>query len=474
MGSRFRRTGLWLIGVLVALAAAGAAALALSGVPRLATGMAAKAVCSAVFVGGRSPDGLMAQDVRPASILLLPVLVSVERPTRSATASYLGMAARRAVWRPDRGCVLDTDPIRADQAPAPAPALSGAPWPEGDASLDPGQWGSGIDAAQLTRAIDQAFVGAGDVNGANTRGVAVVHRGRLLVLRHGPGFGPDIALHGWSMTKTVAAMLAYKLAAESGLSLDQPVVDAFRPGREPAWVAAWRRDGHRAIRISDLLFMRDGLAIVENYDPWGNVPRMLWTEPDAAEVGAAAPLEASPATRWRYLSASANVLAAVARGRFERDPEYWAYPRTALFGPIGARTAVIETDPSGNWIASSFMWASTADWARLGELLRLDGRWGGAQVMPPGFLKLAETPALAGGEGQAYGAGTWRIAEPTYGTCRGAGLPADTVAMMGHWGQMVAVIPSREAVVVRLGWTFSAGQFDGCAFLADVLRALPH
>jgi len=251
-------------------------------------------------------------------------------------------------------------------------------------------------------------------------------------------------------------------------------VNAFRPARAPAWVAAWRTDGHRAIRVSDLMFMRDGLAIVEDYNPWGTVPRMLWGEADAASVAAAAPVDAPPAARWRYLSASANVLAAVARGRFETDATYWAYPRQALFEPIGAKSAIIETDPAGNWIASSFMWASTADWARLGELLRLDGRWGSAQVLPPGFLKLAQTPALSRGDGLGYGALTWRIGNPVAGQCRGLDVPEDTVAMLGHWGQIVAVIPSREAVVVRLGWTFSAGQFDQCAFLADILRALPE
>jgi hypothetical protein len=46
--------------------------------------------------------------------------------------------------------------------------------------------------------------------------------------------------------------------------------------------------------------------------------------------------------------------------------------------------------------------------------------------------------------------------------------------MDGHWGQIVAVIPSRDTVVVRLGWTFKRGQFDACKLLADVLSALPR
>ncbi len=35
------------------------------------------------------------------------------------------------------------------------------------------------------------------------------------------------------------------------------------------------------------------------------------------------------------------------------------------------------------------------------------------------------------------------------------------------------VVPSRDALVVRLGWTFKSAHFDSCKLLADVLSALP-
>jgi hypothetical protein len=46
--------------------------------------------------------------------------------------------------------------------------------------------------------------------------------------------------------------------------------------------------------------------------------------------------------------------------------------------------------------------------------------------------------------------------------------------MEGHWGQIIAAVPSRDAVIVRLGWTFNSGQFDGCQLVSDVLAALPR
>jgi hypothetical protein len=47
------------------------------------------------------------------------------------------------------------------------------------------------------------------------------------------------------------------------------------------------------------------------------------------------------------------------------------------------------------------------------------------------------------------------------------------VAMEGHWGQKVAIVPSKKAVLVRLGWTYDSDQFDYCTFWNDALAALP-
>ncbi len=444
------------------------------GIPRNAAGMAAKGVCSAAFVAGRPSDRLMEQDVLPASGVLKAIGISIDSAQKTVTARFAGMVERTAVLLPDRGCVLDQ---AADLSAKPyQPKLNTTnPWPQGDAPLPLQAWPQGVDATKLNQVIDQAFVGAGDPLAANARGVAVVHQGRLLVLKDAPGIQGGAALHGWSMAKTVTGMLTYKLAQQTGLSLDQPVVDAFLAGRSPPWLDSWRRDERQRITVADLMYMRDGLASTEDYQPWGSVPQMLWGAPDVAAWAANHPAEVVTATRWRYLSATSNLLSAVARGRLQTDAEYWAYPRQALFEPIGARSAVMETDSNGNWVGSSYVWASVGDWARLGQLMLQDGQWNGQQVIPKGWWRLATMPALPNGEGLGYGAQSWLIGNPQSGECKAyAGVPADTVAMQGHWGQIVAMIPSRNAVIVRLGWTFKKQQFDDCQFLSDVISALPQ
>ncbi len=464
------------VALAIALLIAAIAALVALGIPRNAAGMAARSVCSAAFVAGRAPERVFDDDVRPASAVLSLVTVEVDREQRRTVGRFAGIFERHARHLGERGCVLDAPTNANVVVPTPprpdaTPSAQRAAWPDGNAPLEPARWGGGIDATRLQALVDAAFTGAGDPQGANARAVAVVHRGRLLVNRAAPGFDLDTRLHGWSMSKTVVAMLAHKLAAEAALDTQARVVDVVAGKREPAWAATWRSDARASIRVDDLLWMRDGLANEENYAPWGAVPRMLFGSADVAGHAASAQAEAPPATRWRYSSGTTNILAQAMRSRFEDDAAYWAYPRRALFAPIGAHGAVLETDAAGTWIASSYLWASSGDWARLGQLLLEDGRWQGREVMPPGFLARASSPATASGDGRAYGAQAWRIGEPDTGTCKGA-VPADTIAMRGHWGQIVAVVPSRQAVVVRLGWTFDRDRFDGCRFVADVLSAL--
>jgi CubicO group peptidase (beta-lactamase class C family) len=185
------------------------------------------------------------------------------------------------------------------------------------------------------------------------------------------------------------------------------------------------------------------------------------------------PLENSPGTTWEYLSATSNILAAVTRAQFPTDQEYVDFAYDSLFKPLGVTTATLQTDASGGWVASSYLWASVGDWARLGELMLRDGDWNGAPVFKPGWRALAATPAMPSGEGHGYGAQTWIPAAPVGGECASTpGLPKDTLFMEGHWGQVVAMIPSRDAVIVRLGWSIDK-DFDGCAFVADVAAALP-
>ena len=127
-----------------------------------------------------------------------------------------------------------------------------------------------------------------------------------------------------------------------------------------------------------------------------------------------------------------------------------AYPQERLFKPLGMTSAVLEADPSGTFLGEAFLYANAHDWARFGEFLRLDGEWNGQQLLPASFVDYMRSPAPASdqGQGAAYGRGQLWLAPG-----QGFDLPADTFMLQGHLRQVIAIIPSRKLVVLRMGLT---------------------
>ena len=464
------------------------------GLPETGAGLSAKNLCSGVFVAGRRADDVIAADLIPASGLMHLARLKVDEARQEVTASMLWSRERRARALPGLGCVLDPTPAleaSAGRFAAAAPGRqgtrvtgpdAGAPWPATD-------W-SGIDRDAVAAAVDDQFRDDGDAAGRNTRALLVLHRGRLVAERYGPGFDAATRQLGWSMTKTVLGMLTVARLAEQGQPLTLPAVDWVDPARRPSWLDRWRSDARARITLGDLLYMRDGLAHEEGYAPWGAVPRMLWGETDVGAFAGSAPAEAAAGSRWRYLSATTNLLSALLRTQFADDPGYWQYPRTALLDRIGADSLIIEPDATGTFIASSYGWATPRDFARLGQLILQRGVGSdGRRVLPEAWWTIAtEPPALPAGtsqpEAQAYGAQLWLAGSPGATACAAGGslapadpaapaLPPDTVLLSGHWGQMTVVIPSRDAVIVRLGMTTDRTRFDRCGLIRRIAAALP-
>ncbi|MFP3711398.1 serine hydrolase, partial [Paraburkholderia sp. SIMBA_009] len=84
-----------------------------------------------------------------------------------------------------------------------------------------------------------------------------------------------------------------------------------------------------------------------------------------------------------YSSGTSAIVARVMRAAMGgSDADYLAFPRRALFAPLGMRSAVFEPDAAGTLGSASFMYASARDWARFGQLLLQDGVWDGRRLLP--------------------------------------------------------------------------------------------
>ena len=176
--------------------------------------------------------------------------------------------------------------------------------------------------------------------------------------------------------------------------------------------------------------------------------------------------EASPDELWKYASGSTNLVSQLIRKAIGDDRKYLAFPREALFNRIGMRSAVFETDPSGNFIGSSYVYATMRDYVRFGLLYLNDGNWNGEQILPEGWVDFTALPA-SDSDGQ-YGASFWLNRDNDY-----TGVPADMFYCRGHDGQYVYIIPSLELVVVRTGFS-KKGEFDFREFLRSVVESVDN
>jgi CubicO group peptidase (beta-lactamase class C family) len=453
-------------GVLLVLAAGGT--LALIGRPpellRVGASYGAKMVCSNVFIAGRNAQAVLADDVQaPGHPLLKYLQVRVDQQHKTVHADFLGILGKGlAVYRPGTGCaaVPDGDLVQANKYQYTPlriwSASPNVPWPTGSMTEN-------LPAVQEL-VNDAALAGPG------MRGVVVIHRGRLVAQRYGPGFGVSTPLLGWSMTKTVSAALAGIEIAQGSLALD----------RKNFWPE--HADPRAQITLAQLLSMTSGLQFNESYGDVSDVTRMLYLEPDMAAYAAAQPLAHAPGTVWNYSSGGTVLLSriwqrAAAGPNLSQAPMtgataigVLALPHDRLFAPLGMSSAIIEADARGTLVGSSYMYATTQDWARFGQFLLQDGVWQGKRILPEGFV--ATMQAVAPASGGRYGQGqVWRQGPTSAQNADGAyGLPPDTYWMQGHDGQSIAIVPSRELVVVRLGLTPRALEYRPQALLAAVVK----
>jgi CubicO group peptidase (beta-lactamase class C family) len=435
----------------------------------------AKIVCSGIFVSQRDLQSLLAVDVAADQLFYLRYAnVEVDRAAREVEATLFGLGRRKAAYRDGQGCAIVQGGARQSASPvSPRPrAQHAADELDRVQTLPPGS-----DRARLDAALQWAFSEPDPALPRRTRAVVVLYKGRLVAERYADGFSKDTPLAGWSMTKSAMNALVGVLVQEGKVALGDPIA-----------IPEWRESGDPRgdITLGQLLRMSSGLQFREDYrNPLADVSQMLFSAPGAGAYAAARPLEAPPGTRWSYSSGTTNIIAYAMR-RIVGEPGYLEFPRRALFDRLGMTSAVMETDASGTFVGSSFMYATARDWARLGLLFLRDGylrdaegsdagsdAGPGVRILPPGWVAYTRTPAPAATEGQ-YGAHFWlRISRGYRCAADSRAFPADTFHAVGYEGQFITIVPSRDLVLVRLGLTRYPCAWDQQKFTDLVLAALP-
>lgn len=398
--------------------------------------ISAKLSCSARHISGFSDTDIQ-RDLRSYSPLF--ALVRVRHNGHTTSASLLNWITTSAYFCPARGVQLACQKPGGPSETVAIEIASGISRRAGPRPLD-----------RSLQALLLALVNEDNRQGFNTRALLVMREGRLMAAAYGAGIRPQTRLLGWSMSKSLLAMLWGRMET-LGLA---------DPGQSRLF-SEWENDGRSAITLQHLLQMCDGLAFDEIYEPGSDATRMLFCSgsnqspiyaPSLYALGR--PLIHKAGTYFSYSSGTTNLLARWIRQRLGSTEAAASFLEAEFLAPLGLNRTFFEMDSEGIFVGSSYAYACAEDWGKLGGLMLNDGRAGKQRILSSDWIKRATEPNSSLNDPR-YGYQFWLNyggkLPPLYPE-----LPADSYFMLGNREQKLMLSPSHNTAIVRLGWSSRA------------------
>ncbi|MFN8326477.1 serine hydrolase domain-containing protein [Flavobacterium sp.] len=418
----------------------------------LISGFSAKSVASGHFLDNRSLETIQQGDNDIDKVDW--ATNEINDTERFVTSKVYGLKERKAIYREGLGATLindDFDVTKPYLVPKRTKINTNLPFPYGN--LEPKDTVfSNVDYDKLQKVVENAFDKKGEKN-KRTRSVIVIYKDKIIAEKYADGFDKNSKILGWSMTKSLTGTFFGILQKEGKININ-----------DKAPITEWQNDERKSITINNLLQMNSGLEWEEDYGKISDVTKMLFIEEDMTKSQINKPLIGKPNETWNYSSGTTNLLSGILRKQFKTHQEYLDFWYSSLFDKIGMHSALVEVDMKGNFVGSSYGWATTRDWAKFGLLYLHKGNWNGEQIFDESWAKYVSTPTNTS-NGQ-YGAQFWLNAGRKF-----PDAPKDMYYASGYQGQMVAIFPSHDLVIVRMGLKEDP-EFDFNGLLSGIVGSL--
>lgn len=426
------------------------------------TAYAAKVVGSAVYVGQRPKDTALREEMFLGRQLHHFIKMQYEPPPEEepewaiiTARGFGGSFVRSAFYKRGRGVTLlpkgvvvedftFNEPFERPKAPQVKTLPS--------ATLSPRQ------SKEIEGFLDWAFAESqGNFTRKRTRAVLVLKDDKVIAERYAPGFSASTRFMSWSMAKSFLNALVGILVNKGEMKIhDKLSADEWSDSEEK-----------KEITVDQLLHMTSGLKFRSSIKIATDESKMLFLAKDMANYAASQALEKEPGTRWLYSSGNSLILSRHIKKILGKE-EYLDFIYRELLFKIGMSSAVVETDLTGTWVASSYLYATARDFARFGQVYLHNGVHNGERLFPSWWIPYTEE-ALSLSNKAGYGAHFYSNDHNIW-----KDLPTDTLMAKGFLGQLIAIIPSKGIVAVRLGNTVFARDWSPVKFLKELLRVLPE
>lgn len=429
----------------------------------LISGFSAKSVASAHFIDHRSLEQIQAGD---NDIKLVNLAKNeINDLGKFATASVYGLKKRKAIYRDGLGATLideDFDATKPYNVPKRVTTNNNIPFPYGNNEPEKIIFDT-IDYTKLNAAIANAFdeKSGSTLKGEQTkqkekrtRALLVIYKDKIIGEKYDTGFNKNSKILGWSMTKSITATYFGILQKQRKYNINKP-----------APINEWQNDDRKNITTSDLLHMNSGLEWEEQYDKISDATKMLFQSKDMSRCQIEKKRIGKTNHTWNYSSGTTNLLSGILRKQFKTHQEYLDFWYASLIDKIGMHSMIVESDMSGNFIGSSYGWATVRDWSKFGLLYLHKGNWNGEQLFDESWVNYVTTPTN-GSKGN-YGAHFWLNAGGRY-----PDAPKDLYSCNGFQGQMIFIIPSYDMVIVRMGLKGQKEGFDFNELLKGIIASV--
>lgn len=316
-------------------------------------------------------------------------------------------------------------------------------------------------SAEPVAPSQKALAAAADYSMAQRGQTCVVmFDGKVVFERYDNGGAADKSQMLASGSKSFVGLAAVAAVHDKVLQLDNPASEA---------IAEWKSDPQKAkITYRQLLTLTSGLTAGER----GNAVRA----PAWKEI-AGKPMSGRPGEQFEYGAYQLNTFAYALERKLGKET-FEAYLKRRILDPIGVTVEWKFKCEDGHPQVGGGAFVTAKDWAKVGELVRLGGKWDGKDVLDG---KLLSECFQGTQKNPAYGLTWWLKKEVTAEHQKGNPilsrewgdiansdrLPGDLVAACGAGKQRLYIIPSHKLVVVRQG-SLSRG-FDDLEFLGLLL-----
>lgn len=406
----------------------------------LLTRFIAKNVCTDVQISG--------YDEAAAKVYVANIAPPFRNSWNISRNADTGVVSARNRWLPNYGTQSAAPVTDSAGCRNPYPGSIAAATPEPLSTPDVGvDWPDSVGQFPALQQFVQAQVDAGAPT--NSTAILVVYADQVVAEAYRDGIGPDSPLKGFSMSKSLANLLLGRLADQGRLNVQDSLP-----------LAAWQGDNRAAIKWDDSLRMSSGLrwheASVGDNNQQGI---LLYGSADPSAYASASPVAEMRGTQFNYSSADFMNIATALVNEYDD----WFDPGWNLGGHFA-----LEYSPDGQYpLLPEGVLLTTRGWAQVASLYMNGGKLGGHQILSPEWVEYSLTPSATNYD---YGAGIWL----NRGQSLFPQLPVDAFAFLGSYDRVVAAIPSRRVIFVRIGYSNQPGDFDEQAFMLQALALLPE